>query len=841
MKHRFFLIFFLVLFLAIAIVIILDVFINNIEVYDFVANFHKAEKIGFYKPAYLNYLMPPLKYNWKNGKYSKFRQTLLKLYKKHSDIIASDTKSYSENLGPILRGLFRLSFQNNDRNVKFKFKIFYNLSERHLQFTVIQGKNPHIIIDNIINNKIYKVVSIPLSLNTIHKYGLNFLFLQHHIFIFDDTNLRFIWKDEHPVKDEEFRFSLLNTDFDTKYVFKYTELKYIDEKKIAENIHLLPSFPKNHAFQYMQVAKPWNDLYPEYHLNLNGVNDPYLHRLKLGSDTMPVIIIPEGARVRYKVSIPEGGKLEFFLTLPPEIINNFNNTEFKVSIYKSNALLLKEFEIKQILSSEIYTGFVPVKIDLSEFSGKNYLLEFKYEKKNHKISTHAKSFICMASPLLYTVNQKNEPNIILISLDTLRADHLGCYGYHRDTTPNIDKFAQKGTIFLNTISGSPWTLPSHISLFTSRYPYETGFQQNTSSLSSDWYFDTRIAYEIKTLAEYLKDKGYRTAGMTGGSYLSTFYRFDRGFDYYHEKPYYKDKDAAEEVTRAISWIKGNKTSKFFLFFHTYEIHEPYTRNYFCKTKSQNKSTDVKNMIISKYDSGIKYTDEHIGRIFDELEATGLLQKTIVIITSDHGENFDKLKTDDFGTWGSHGSTLYDVELKVPLIIGGHPYFCTGKRKTEQVSLLDIFPTIMDIIGEEGDISVRGRSILPSIKGNKIKETVAYAEGLFMTKAEGLFMTKYDKKALRTNRYKFILDTSPIDKSMQNNYDKYEYYNLTKDPLETTNITLKNLQQIKILEKHLKRITSSILSNYTKLHIHKRSISIDTKDLEKQLKQLGYIN
>lgn len=249
-----------------------------------------------------------------------------------------------------------------------------------------------------------------------------------------------------------------------------------------------------------------------------------------------------------------------------------------------------------------------------------------------------------------------ETNVILISIDTLRSDRLSCYGYKYKTSPHIDKLAEEGVLFENIYAQSPWTLPSHMSILTSLYPSVHGVQTTDDSLSGDFI----------TLAEVLKNNGYYTAAFVDASFVSAKYGFNQGFDIYD------DSGGRIKVInkKAISFIekfcatRKSPQSKFFLFFHVFDVHGPYKppesyRNLFYNGKDpydkDNHSmnlvkqmpqlkyqefgeiTDI-NYVRALYDSGIRYVDDQLEELFKRLKDLGIYDETLIVFTSDHGES-----------------------------------------------------------------------------------------------------------------------------------------------------------------------------------------------------------
>lgn len=430
----------------------------------------------------------------------------------------------------------------------------------------------------------------------------------------------------------------------------------------------------------------------------------------------------------------------------------------------------------------------------------------------------------LASPAIYPARGKKDKNIILISLDTLRPDHLGIYGYERNTSPNIDTFAGNSILFLNATAQSNWTLTSHMSIFSSLYPFETGYNKN-----SNIHQTVRFAENIKLIQEYLKENGYKTGAITGGGYLSEYFGYDKGMDYYTviEKkvgPASKS-DCSNSIDEAMKWIKESENVKFFLFFHTYEIHKPFNHTDFLKDLNP-ETADSFDKTIARYDSGILFTDRQIGRLIEWLKKEKLFDNTIIIITSDHGENFSLKDRENIP--GMHGVTLYDSEIQVPLIIGGAIDGKNGAVIKKQVSLVDIMPTIFDYLNISAPDGIRGMSLKKLIEGDEKGERLAYSEAVF---------SGDEKKSLRSVEYKLIRNTVKAG-TVQKEFA--EFYNLEKDRGEKTNLINSGLQTIGVFRSRLEAIIAAVKERRKILLLKKQLAGSHTKELENQLKALGYI-
>lgn len=388
-------------------------------------------------------------------------------------------------------------------------------------------------------------------------------------------------------------------------------------------------------------------------------------------------------------------------------------------------------------------------------------------------------------------------NIIIVSLDTLRADRLGCYGYPIKTSPNIDGLAQKSVRFANTYAQSSWTLPSHMSFFTSLYPSFHKVLTKDHALSPD----------IKTLAEILRQNGYITAAFTEGGNMFRIYGFGRGFDIYAEK----NKKIELTFNQAFEWLKQKKDKKFFLFIHTYEIHTPYLRTELADPAKRGRlpetlkvddllydimygrfqlTEDEKDYIRGLYDSGVLYADKHIGKLLKLLADLGLKEKTTLLIFSDHGEDLW-----EHGVSPAHGLTLYQDQLLVPAILYD-PAFPDAKTVEHPVELIDFMPTLLALNGIKIPADLQGSNLLPAIKTDAgFRERPIFSEG-----------TDYgpNRIAIIKDGYKYVYLPEPekvkrdltIEQlaKLEKNLSTRSLFALNSDPLETKNIYKDNIKK-----------------------------------------------
>jgi len=370
-----------------------------------------------------------------------------------------------------------------------------------------------------------------------------------------------------------------------------------------------------------------------------------------------------------------------------------------------------------------------------------------------------------AEPLLLARTPPDEsspPSVVLVSIDTLRPDHLGAYGYERDTSPNLDRLAAGGVLFREAIAQAPETLGSHMSILTGRIPSVHGVTGDLDVLSPS----------CRTLADSFLDAGYRTAAFTEGGYVDGRFGFHRGFQRYHDGdpvPADPGGDARRTFERARAWLDRFGDRPFFLFVHTYEVHTPYAppepyhvfgdpaydgpyaelvdipQLLELNALPAAESREHREQAVALYDGEIRCTDHHLGGLLDHLERAGLDDRTVVVVLSDHGEEFD-----EHGAFGIHGHTLHDEVIRVPLIVHG-PGIARGREVARPVALYDLLPTLAELL----DLSVPEDLDGVSFAGSLAKEA---GEGVRGSSSRGLVSedhTGYTRFALRRGRSKYV--------------------------------------------------------------------------------------
>jgi len=382
------------------------------------------------------------------------------------------------------------------------------------------------------------------------------------------------------------------------------------------------------------------------------------------------------------------------------------------------------------------------------------------------------------------VGRQPPPNVILISADTLRADRLGAYGYEaRPTSPRIDALAGEALLFEVHVAAAPWTTPSHLSLLTGLSPTRHGVTGSDRALREALQGDRairRLPDVITTLAEALAARGWSTGAFTGGATLDPRIGFDQGFGEYDTSMVKLDRG---KVDRVFEWIDA-QPEPFFLFWHTFEVHAPYVAPDFLgdvlpepraralgerleglpekrgwkqvrAAKRVMRSHDAYNREVTSalYDGGVRSFDRWLGELLDFLRARDLDERTILVLTSDHGEQLGedgRPAPYGDGFYNVHGHSLFEEMIRIPLIIR-LPGQEDGRRIPDVTASIDVMPTILDLLGLPVPPEVQGQSLRPLWEGEGPWEPrAALSESL----SEG-----EEQKGLRDDRYKLVLSVA----------------------------------------------------------------------------------
>jgi choline-sulfatase len=402
-----------------------------------------------------------------------------------------------------------------------------------------------------------------------------------------------------------------------------------------------------------------------------------------------------------------------------------------------------------------------------------------------------------------------KPNVILITLDTTRADHLACYGYPNVKTPHLDSLARRGVLFEQAATTSPLTLPAHCSIMTGLYPTYHGVRINGNTALND---------EQTTVAEVLSAQGYRCGAFIGAFVLDGRWGLKQGFQYYDDQfdlKKYKHLDLGavqrpgnEVMDAALDWLEEQKNSPFFAWIHLYDPHTPY------EPPAPYLSEYRPRGLVGLYDGEIAFMDEQIGRCAAWLEKNGLDKSTVLILVGDHGEGLGSHGE------GTHGYFIYDYAVHVPLIIATPFESLRGVRVSTQVRTVDIFPTLMEILRAPPPAETHGRSLLPVMfRPGKEEDGFAYAESM----SPNLQFGWSSLHALRTTHYKYI--QTP----------RAELYDISRDIDEQTNLWPQNPGIVRGMKERLDRLMEETGRDAPT----PQAANLDKETMER-LSALGYI-
>jgi arylsulfatase A-like enzyme len=447
-----------------------------------------------------------------------------------------------------------------------------------------------------------------------------------------------------------------------------------------------------------------------------------------------------------------------------------------------------------------------------------------------------------------TAQSATSPNVVLICVDALRPDHMSVYGYDRDTTPNLQRFADGATVFNNAYSHGNRTIIAMPSLFTGLYPSFHGAVGKGKVMIP-------LPESRTTMAQVCRDVGYTTVGAMSNVFLKTPYGLTKGFDRIEdfqlmrftlsvyralvklgliEKPpytYYAP-DATVVTDTGLEWLDRVKDGPFFLFLHYMDVHHPYTPPaefetmfdtvidavdrdmLFTKTRAMVRNppplelpADELRRLVDLYDACIRYTDEEIGRFLYELESLDLERETVVIFTADHGDEF----LDNGSLY--HTNLAIEALIRVPLIVGRYPLPDAGRRVKSMVRHVDVLPTVAELVGGETPMAIHGGSFLPLLRG----EYVPVAE---YSIAEGDFC-----KSLNKGNWKIMY----VDST-----DSYQLFDLAADPKGLVDVSerypRKTAELKAIVEDYLARVEELQTGEHKEL----------SEDQIRELKALGYI-
>lgn len=499
-------------------------------------------------------------------------------------------------------------------------------------------------------------------------------------------------------------------------------------------------------------------------------------RLELQQRTCEIL---RGSQPDFELTVPPGATFHGFVAyVPPE--NDMESVQFRLVAITSDG----DVELaSRTLSRAQSNVWRPMECSLEQFAGTTIGLRLEV----HAVSRRQAAYAIWGAPGIVDSlrNTDDDVPVILISLDTLRSDHLGCYGYERDTSPNIDAWRHDTALFNQAFVYEPWTLTSHMSMMTGMHHERHGVNHANN-----------LNEERVTLAERLRDVGYRSAAFVGESlWLLPWRGFQQGMDEYTVPDTSKGfESVATTIAKATDWIRTRPNDRFFLFFHTYEIHSksaqdgffyPYVPSddsyiHFGNTVDTPEYPDdpvasafllaamfgdvkvtpeQRRHMIAMYDDGIRMTDAALLRLFDVLKKEGLYDKALIVLTADHGEAFGH------NNCYLH-SSLYDSCVRVPLLVKFPNGRFAGQTFDHMVTSADILPTVLDVLNLTPQQDIDGFSLVAAATG----------AGPFHQETHLTFRQHYE--GVRTSTWKLIYDYR---------FNRFQLYNMIDDPDEQQNV------------------------------------------------------
>jgi arylsulfatase A-like enzyme len=511
---------------------------------------------------------------------------------------------------------------------------------------------------------------------------------------------------------------------------------------------------------------------------------------------IPIGITELGSIETGELEIPAGARLEFAIgVLEPEI--GSDPVAFTIEACSEACDPLYRVELDPGRAEG--RGWHDARVPLDALAGARRRFVFRTERLAEAAPF---SLPLWANPTLYApAAPAAGANLILLSIDTLRADHLPSYGYPHDTAPFLDSLARGGTLFESCVAAATATTPSHMTMFTSLAPSAHGATDGFKTLSG----------AIRTLPEWIRAQGLDTAAITEDGWVGVHQGFARGFDLFVENKSPRIMAPEGQVDRTFAsarrWLELHRDRRFFLFLHTYQVHAPYAppeRYAHLFGVQDGVSVDERSPLHLRqradYDREIRYTDDELASLFAALEALGLAERTVLVVTSDHGEEFL-----EHGLV-SHGGHLYEESVRVPLVLRG-PGVPAGRRIASPVGHADLMPTVLELLDLPVPGNLAGRSLrgLFADAGAALDPRPVFSEswGDFQPGGpEGGRVFTPPSLAVRSGGRKLVRYRSPEG-------TRHELYDLAADPGERTDLFESDPQAaaplLSLLEAHAREV------------------------------------
>lgn len=546
----------------------------------------------------------------------------------------------------------------------------------------------------------------------------------------------------------------------------------------------------------------------------------------IGAETRHSLIFkpPEVSRRSFDVELPPNATLSFGFGIPnTSLAANARAAIFEVTIGSETGR--RRQLLHRRLDPAVATDrrWFDVAADLSTLRGR-VTLEFSTSPEPGEGPAPMGAY---GNPVIYDAGRRDErPNVVILSIDTLRARSVGAYGYGRDTSPFLDSLAARGTRFQNAITTSVTTGPSHMSLFTGLYPVNHGLVTGLE------YKAERVA----TLADQLRRAGYHTAAFTENGYIVRTRGFGAGFaEYTENRGIVRQGPGEVRITygQAQRWMKRAR-EPFHLFVHTYQVHSPFRppKRYaglFVDDGFAGPEDPALRRQRDNYDREIRFIDDKLRELVGALEERGVLERTLLVILSDHGEEFH-----EHGYY-QHGGALFEETLRIPLILIG-PGIPAGQI-TSQVSLIDVLPTVLDYVGADALPGLDGVSLLGAIEnGEEIEKRTLFAEA----RGKKRWLRPFRGEAwsppliaLRSQHGKFV-----VHRPSQGEAEPTVHYDLRTDALEMSPRRVKG-EELAAVDA---QVANYLESRLTDAEIP-RPDAVDEIDpaLRERLELLGYLD
>ena len=493
-------------------------------------------------------------------------------------------------------------------------------------------------------------------------------------------------------------------------------------------------------------------------------------------------------------------------------------------------------------SSPTYQDWGDRRIDLRRFADKDVSFRFR----TRGISDEAFRVLpAWADPAVYAPDQArdDEWNVILVSLDTLGAGHLGTYGYEHETAPALtERFAKGGTVFGRCVAAATSTSPSHMAIFSGRQPSANSVTTGVEALPEF----------LDTITQKIRAAGVKTGAVTEDGWLGVQHGFGRGFDSYVENKSPDMMTPTGQVTLTLEkgrkWLERNREKNFFLFLHTFQVHHPYEPPEVYRGKFPTiggKAIDAgapRHLQEHRaYDQEIRFTDDELAKFFQSLEREGLWKNTVVIVLSDHGEEFGE------HGWLGHGTHLHEEVTHVPLMMAGGPV-AVGRRDDRLVSHVDVPPTILEFFHLPPIPGGDGRSLVPLLRADAGKsDAPAWPERMLFSESWGGKSKDLNYVEYEFDRPAFSVRQGSRKLSRYRTPDgfRYEYYDLATDPAERTDLYLAHAADAADLKQALDGYEAACLARLAAARSEAEAAPVqqapqmDPRQNEK-LKALGYL-